>query len=357
MLTELLYCCWVLGRAQFKPWGFKKVLKHVLYKENQFQNQVYIRMINLHRNIKEKYGLEAIQQLHLWEKNTIRTINYKKHRIFTLRWIGLNLIPVSIRLKPVRSKQNISASPRKIIEKAEKQLLQDRVRGINKTIQTREDQVKLSRGKLASMVTQVDLDRCTDFIEKVRLERFNQVKNRQVRKLHILSSKHNSDQDNNNRNSNNRITLGVNANRTDSNEQRYRHGKDQQTDDHNQDNLNNKWVINLTKVELTQTQRSLLGKGPNFAISPNNIPNLDYITAIETVCSKLKEDDADELRGEINGILKKGKIPKPNLNKEERTALNKLRKDKDRIILMVDKGVAMVVLHKEDYNNKAKGPT
>ena len=82
-----------------------------------------------------------------------------------------------------------------------------------------------------------------------------------------------------------------------------------------------KWVINLSKVELTWAQRSLLEKGPNFAISPNNIPNLDYITAIETVCSKLKEEDAAEPRGEINGILKKGKIPEPNLDKDERTAL------------------------------------
>ena len=135
-------------------------------------------MINLHKNIKEQYGLEAIQQLPLWQENIIRACDYKNHRIFTLRCIGLNLIPVSIRLKPVRSKQNISASARKIIEKAEKQLMQDRVRGINKTIQASKDQVNLSRAKLASMVTQVDLGRCSNFIEKVRMERFKQVKNR-----------------------------------------------------------------------------------------------------------------------------------------------------------------------------------
>ena len=313
-------------------------------------------MINLHRNIKEQYGLEAIQQLCLWEKNTIRASNYRNHRIFTLRCIGLNLTPVSIRLKPVASKQHINPSARKIIEKAEKQLLQDRVRGINKTIQDSEDQVNSSRSRLASIITQVDLDRCTNFIEKVRLERFKQVKNRQLRKLHILSSKHCSRQVNNNRDNNNRATLGVNANNVDSNEHRVRHGNDQQTSVYNQlnTNSNSKWVINLSKVELTQAQRSLLEKGPNFAISPNNIPNLDYITAIETVCSKLKEEDAAELRGEINGILKKGKIPKPNLDKDERTALHQLRKDKDRVILMADKGVAMVVLDKEDYIKKAK---
>ena len=144
-------------------------------------------MINLDRNIKEHYGLEAIQQLCLWEKNTIRASNYMNHRIFTLRCIGLNLTPVSIRLKPVTSKQHISPSARKIIEKAEKQLLQDRVRGINKTIQDSEDQVNSSRSRLASIITQVD------FIEKVRLERFKQVKNRQVRKItYSLVSKHHS---------------------------------------------------------------------------------------------------------------------------------------------------------------------
>ena len=265
-----------------------------------------------------------------WEKNNIRARNYKNHRIFTLRCIGLNLIPVSIRLKPVASTQHISPSARKIIEKAEKQLLQDRVRGINKTIQDSEDQVNESRSELASIKTQADLDRCTDFIEKVRLERFKQVKNRQVRKLHILSSKHHSTQVNNNRDNNNRAALGVNANNIDSNEHTIRHGKDWQTSDYNQDNINSnsKWVINLSKVELTWAQRTLSENSSNFAISPNNIPNLDYITAIETVCSKLKEEDVAELRREINGILKKGKIPKPNLDKDERTALHQLRKDK-----------------------------
>ena len=52
--------------------------------------------------------------------------------------------------------------------------------------------------------------------------------------------------------------------------------------------------------------------------------------------------------------LEKERHPKPNLNKEERIALNQLRKDKDRIILTVDKRVAMVVLDSEDYNNKAR---
>ena len=114
-------------------------------------------------------------------------------------------------------------------------------------------------------------------------------------------------------------------------------------------------VINLSKTELTPAQKSLLARGPNFATLPNNIPNLEYITAIESVCPKLKKEDASELRANINTLLRKGKAPKPNLNKQERIALSQLKKDQDSIILTVDKGVAMVVLDKEDYINKAWG--
>ena len=308
-------------------------------------------MINLHKNIKEQYGLEAIQQLCQWEKNAIRVSDFRNHRIFPLRCIGLNLILVSIRLKPVRSKQNNSASARKIIEKAEKQLMQDRVRSINKTIQASKDWGNQNRTKSASMVTKVDLDRCSNFIEKVRLERFNQVKARQVRKFHLLCNKNSNKQAINNRDRDNRNLLGVNANSTDSNNQVVRHGTDKQTSN---SNLDSNWVINLSKTELTEAQKSVLSKGPNFAISPDNVPNLDYITAIEIMCSKLKEKDAAELRGEINAVLRKGKASKPKLNKEERIALNQLRKDKDILILTVVKGVAMVVLDREDYNNKAR---
>ena len=41
-----------------------------------------------------------------------------------------------------------------------------------------------------------------------------------------------------------------------------------------------------------------MAKGPNFAIAPNKIPNVDYITAVESMCQKLKEEDAEELRAE-----------------------------------------------------------
>ena len=67
---------------------------------------------------------------------------------------------------------------------------------------------------------------------------------------------------------------------------------------------NTKWVINLSSKPLTQAQRSLLAKGPNFVVTLRHPPNLEYIVAIESVCTKLGQQDAEELRTEINRVLK-----------------------------------------------------
>ena len=72
------------------------------------------------------------------------------------------------------------------------------------------------------------------------------------------------------------------------------------------------------------------------------------------MCPKLKEEDAVELRVDINSILRKAKVPKSKLTRQEKIGLSQLKKDKDRLILTADKGVAMVIMDKEDYNNKVQ---
>ena len=117
---------------------------------------------------------------------------------------------------------------------------------------------------------------------------------------------------------------------------------------------NDKWVANLPKIHLTQAQQSVLAKGPNFAIAPNKPLNVDYILVIDSVCHKLTDQDSEGLRVDINTLLRRVQAPKPNLNKEEIKDITELRKDKDRLVLTVDRGVTMVVLDKEDYIQKAE---
>ena len=53
-------------------------------------------------------------------------------------------------------------------------------------------------------------------------------------------------------------------------------------------------------------------------------------------------------------ILKKVKIPRQNITKEEWKAIGELKRDNSRLILTADKGVALLVMDKEDYVQKAK---
>ena len=45
--------------------------------------------------------------------------------------------------------------------------------------------------------------------------------------------------------------------------------------------------------------------------------------------------------------------PISNLNKAQQIALRELKRDKDHIVLTADKGVAMVVMDRQDYINKS----
>ena len=45
--------------------------------------------------------------------------------------------------------------------------------------------------------------------------------------------------------------------------------------------------------------------------------------------------------------------PKPNLTKAQNIALRELKKDRDCIVLTADKGVAVVIMDRQDYISKA----
>ena len=176
-------------------------------------------MRNLHKDLKEKYGLEALQLLQLWEKGVIRECNYRNHRRFTLRCISKELVLVSV--KPRSACSKISQGARKIIEKAEKQLLQDRFRCINNTIEATVNTINNSRSRLASIVTNTThLDRCSRFINKVTEDRCGKVRDRQVRKFNILNNKNNSNYKTSSNNNNNlaqvRDTDSIDSNNTQS---------------------------------------------------------------------------------------------------------------------------------------------
>ena len=111
------------------------------------------------------------------------------------------------------------------------------------------------------------------------------------------------------------------------------------------------------KHPLSIEQLTLLQKGPNFAIIPKHLPIEAYITATEIAAAKLPTQEAEEFRSDVNRLLKLQQQQHHqhcNLTPAQHRALTQLKQDNNRVILTADKGVAMVVMDKLDYNSKAQ---
>ena len=142
-------------------------------------------MRNLHLIILQEFGIEARRLFREWERLQLRSSDYKNHRIFSLRCIHQQLIPVSIKLKSTLE----TPKARQIIRKAEKDLLQARVKAINNILDQVDREIQDCRAKLASIIMAERLEECQGFINKVSKLRFNKVKQRQINKLNHLVSK------------------------------------------------------------------------------------------------------------------------------------------------------------------------
>ena len=130
-----------------------------------------------------RWNRSARRLFRLWGKLQLRASEYKNHRIFTLRCIHNDLVPSSIKLKSTLK----STRANKILRKAEKDLLQARVKSINYILDQTSKQLEECRSKLATIVSTQKLKECQDFIDKVGEIRFNKVKLRQLNKLNLLT--------------------------------------------------------------------------------------------------------------------------------------------------------------------------
>ena len=70
-----------------------------------------------------------------------------------------------------------------------------------------------------------------------------------------------------------------------------------------------KWVRNISDREITLKQKQVLAKGLNFAVSPESIPVNDFVVATEQACWLLPEEERDQLRSEVSGLLRNAKPP------------------------------------------------
>ena len=142
-------------------------------------------MRNLHLILLQEYGIEVRCLFREWERLRLRTSDYKNNRIFSLRCLHKELIPVNIKLKSTLN----TSKTRQIIKKAEKDLLQARVKAINNILDQVGRQIEECRAKLASIISAERLGECQDFINKVSEIRFIKVRQGQLNKFNHLVTK------------------------------------------------------------------------------------------------------------------------------------------------------------------------
>ena len=94
-------------------------------------------------------------------------VDFKNHRRFTFRCLDSNIIPVSLRLRSnIKTPKAIS-----IIKKAEKVLINERVRTINNTIEKLEHHCHTCKTELSNMVDQEPMAECNKLMSKIKEDR------------------------------------------------------------------------------------------------------------------------------------------------------------------------------------------
>lgn len=115
-----------------------------------------------------------------------------------------------------------------------------------------------------------------------------------------------------------------------------------------------KWVINLSKYKLSEHQNKILAKRLNYAVTPEKVKTEEFVVAAEQAKWSFPQYQKDKFRADIAGVLKSAKTPKPNLSRQERTALKEPQKDTSITILTANKEKPTFVTETKEYQEKIK---
>ena len=123
-------------------------------------------------------------------------------------------------------------------------------------------------------------------------------------------------------------------------------------------------IHNLSSYQLTDTEKSLLAKGLNFALPPKKINYADYMTPFELLFRKVKDCDIEHHKLDILKVdLKRiayasfnryNFLRELNLSLPEFQALENLSSNKDIVIHKSDKGNSVVIVDKKDYKKNLR---
>ncbi|KAJ8911005.1 hypothetical protein NQ315_011270 [Exocentrus adspersus] len=271
--------------------------------------------ISYRQYLRERYGPETIQNFKKLEVLSTKYAQSANSLTFLHKCREQNLIPRGLRLKTTIQSEKAN----RIIRRAEESLVREQIQFHRRNKVMLNTNINTVNNIIWNTVNEVDFNRINNCVDNSYNRSYITIKRSQTNKFKSLV-------------------------------------REKQEKELNQINNNqsfiNRTVINLSSKMLNTSQKLILSKGLNFALTPKDVPTLDIITSIEETCQKLSEDVSNEFRIRSKMILEKPLKIKSNISKEEMLALKELKNDKDIKILPADKGNATVIMNTGDYNSK-----
>ena len=259
--------------------------------------------------IRQEAGQKALSLARRLEKTTIKLEAHHRHLHFNHKALQNQFVPKSLRFKPPGSHPVFQ----QIMDRASKHCLQARIRICHDHIKSSKDNITNTKRELSSLINEDTYTSLLLFLKRRASSFHDNINARHAKKLANLNS----------------------------------------VDSHKAIIDKKNWVVNLSDKPLLPTERSLLEKGPKFAPTPTNIPHKDIVAEIEASIRHLPDDSKDAVRTSSAAILHRARLPAhSNVSKEEKKALNNLKKDQSRVVMKADKGNCFVVMDRSDYDNK-----
>ena len=213
--------------------------------------------------IKSKYGREAVTNVRRLESVAKKIARFRNHLVLSLRCKQSGFLPSSLRLRcPVNSERAKS-----IVRNAESQLVNERIRLINSQLTTLRDEYRRLTDWVKCGLSAELADTVFTHVLTVQENEFVKTKARHLQKFEcFLDSKKRQE------------------------ESVFGKVSELQRD---------KWVVNLSNMELSTQHKNVLARGLNFAIAPSVLPKEEFVIAIEKASWGMEPDEGEVFRNEV----------------------------------------------------------
>ena len=203
--------------------------------------------------VKDSYNHKTLLEARKLEKLEIQLAKSRTARIFNLRCLANKVTPKTLQIK--WKGNNFEQA---IIKKAEHSLIHNRIKCTNIKINHLQTEKAKTKTSLQQKLDEPTFTNLQNVIFNNKEKTFLQYNNTEIKKLKHLISRPSTTTSKIASKTTNTFNNAVTSSTSSS--------------------IQNKWVINLSKKELTSEEKSLLQKGPKFPVTPATIPTKEYIS-------------------------------------------------------------------------------